>query len=62
MSPKPVYLNLNDVPIGNAATWLDVAAILSKRVGSITVNEVQQNASEGPHGFYVRLRLQPVRR
>ena len=62
MSPKPVYLNLNEAPIGSAVSWLDVAAIVSKRVGSISVNEVQQHASEGPRGFYVTLRVRPVRR
>jgi hypothetical protein len=56
MSPKPVYLNLNDVPIGTASTWWDVATIVSKIVGpSFTAKEIQRYASEGPHGFYVKL-------
>ena len=57
MTPKPVYLNLNDVPIGTASTWWDVAAIVSKIVGrNFTAKEIQHYASEGPHGFYVKLR------
>jgi hypothetical protein len=56
MSPKPVYLN--DVPLGSAATWFEVAEIVSRITGvSFTAKTIQRRASEGPHGFYVTLRM-----
>lgn len=56
MLRKPVYLNRRDVPIGTAATWWDVAVIVSKTAGrTFTAKELQRYASEGPRGFYVRL-------
>jgi hypothetical protein len=60
MSQKPVFLNSGDVPIGSAATWDDVADLVSKRIGAISAEAMQHQASEGPFGFYVTLRLQPV--
>jgi hypothetical protein len=60
MSRKPVFLNSSDLPIGDATTWLDVADIVSKRVGSISAEKMQRHAHEGPGGFYVMLRLQPM--
>jgi hypothetical protein len=60
MSQKPVFLNAGDVPIGSAATWDDVADLVSKRVGAISAEAMQRQASEGPLGFYVTLRLQTV--
>jgi hypothetical protein len=57
MSPKPVYLNHRHVPVATAATWWDVAAIVSKIGGrSFTAKEIQHYGSEGPIGFYVALR------
>ena len=59
ISPKPVYLN--GVPIGDAATWFEVAQIVAGATGvSFTAKAIQQHASEGPRGFYVTLRLQDI--
>jgi hypothetical protein len=47
---------LNDVPIGEARTWIEVAQLVStvlKRV--VTPREAQNNGSEGPDGFYISL-------
>jgi hypothetical protein len=60
MSQKPVFLNSSDEPIGSAATWDDVADLVSQRVGNISAEAMQRQASEGPFGFYVTLRLHPV--
>ncbi len=53
MRCKTVYLN--DVPVGSAATWHEVAALLTKLLQrSIGSREAQKMGSEGPDGFYVR--------
>jgi len=47
---------LNDVPIGEARTWIEVAQLVStvlKRV--VTPREAQNNGSEGSDGFYINL-------
>jgi hypothetical protein len=44
-----------------AATWRDVAELVSERVGSIPAEEIQRHASEGPRGFYVALRWRILR-
>jgi hypothetical protein len=50
---KAVYLN--DVPVGSAATWHEVAALLTKLLERpISSREAQKMGSEGPDGFYVR--------
>ena len=49
-------LYLNDIPIGSASTWHEVAELLSKRLRRIiTAREAQRYGSEGPDGFYVRM-------
>lgn len=59
MIAKLVYLN--DVPVGQAATWIEVAEIVSRLVGaSFTAKGIQRHASEGPRGFYVTLRRDDV--
>ena len=59
MIAKPVYLN--DVPVGQAATWFEVAEIVSRLIGaSFTAKGIQRHASEGPRGFYVVLRRHDV--
>jgi hypothetical protein len=51
---KTVYLN--DVAIGSASTWHEVAELVSKRLGrTITAREAQNNGSEGRTGFYLAL-------
>jgi hypothetical protein len=56
MRVKTVYLN--DVPVGAAATWYDVAAIVSDVVHvTFTARGIQNRGNEGPDGFYVTLRL-----
>jgi hypothetical protein len=53
MRRKAVYLN--DVPVGSAATWHEVAALLTELLRRpISAREAQKMGSEGPHGFYVR--------
>jgi hypothetical protein len=53
MRRKPLYLN--GVPVGSAATWHEVAALLTKLLQRpITSREAQKMGSEGPDGFYVR--------
>jgi hypothetical protein len=55
MKPKPVYFN--NAAIGTASTWHEVAALLSKILrSSVTVREAQNHGSEGPDGFYVKIR------
>ena len=47
---------LNDEPIGEARTWIEVAQLVStvlRRV--VTPREAQNNGNEGPDGFYVNL-------
>jgi hypothetical protein len=49
-------LYLNDVAVGSASTWHEVAEILSKRLGrQITAREAQNSGSESRTGFYVTL-------
>jgi hypothetical protein len=56
---KLVYLN--DVPVGQAATWIEVAEIVSRLLGApFTAKGIQRHASEGPRGFYVTLRRDDV--
>jgi hypothetical protein len=56
---KLVYLN--DLPVGQAATWFEVAELVSRLVGaSFTAKGIQRHASEGPRGFYVTLRRDEV--
>ncbi len=53
MQRKTVYLN--DVPVGSAATWYEVAALLTKLLQRpISSRGAQKMGSEGPDGFYVR--------
>jgi hypothetical protein len=53
MRPKTLYLD--DVPVGVASTWHEVAAILSRLLQRpIGSHEAQGMGSEGPQGFYVR--------
>ncbi|MGO8915150.1 MAG: hypothetical protein ACLQJR_04515 [Stellaceae bacterium] len=55
MTGKPVYFN--GAPIGSASNWHEVAALLSKVLrSSITVRDAQNHGSEGPDGFYVKMR------
>lgn len=59
MIAKLVYLN--DLPVGQAATWFEVAELVSRLVGaSFTAKGIQRHASEGPRGFYVTLRRDEV--
>jgi hypothetical protein len=54
MRRKTLYLN--DVAVGSASTWHEVAELLTKlfrRV--ITSREAQRHGSEGPDGFYVTM-------
>jgi hypothetical protein len=53
MRRKTAYLN--DVPVGSASTWHEVAALLTKLLQRpIGPREAQKMGSEGPDGFYVR--------
>ena len=53
MRRKTVYLN--DVPVGYASTWHEVAALLTKLLERpISSREAQKMGSAGPDGFYVR--------
>jgi hypothetical protein len=50
---KTVYFN--GVPVGSAATWHEVAALLTELLRRpIDAREAQKMGSEGPDGFYVR--------
>ncbi len=52
MRRKTVYLN--EVPVGSASTWHEVAALLTKLLQHpIGSREAQKMGSEGPDGFYV---------
>jgi hypothetical protein len=52
MRRKTVYIN--DAPVGSAATWHEVAAILTERLRRhVTAREAQKMGSEGPDGFYI---------
>jgi hypothetical protein len=49
---KPVYLD--EVAIGFARTWYDVAALLTNQLGrAVAVRAAQDRSSEGPDGFFV---------
>lgn len=54
MSPKPVFLNANAPPIGVAATWLQVAELVSERVGPIPVTDIPRHQSRDHAGFTSR--------
>jgi len=55
MGRKTLYLN--DVPIGSASTWQEVAERLTKLFRRVvTSREAQRHGSEGPDGFYVTMR------
>jgi hypothetical protein len=55
MRRKPLYLN--DVTIGSASTWREVAEVLTKLFRRVvTSREAQRHGSEGPDGFYVTMR------
>ena len=52
---KPVYVG--QTSIGCAATWHEVASLLSKLLQRlITAREAQNQGSEGPDGFYIEFR------
>jgi hypothetical protein len=52
MRLKTVYLN--DVRVGSAVTWHEVAALLTELLRRpIGAREAQKMGSEGPDGFYV---------
>jgi hypothetical protein len=56
-SMKRKTLYLNDVPVGSASTWQEVAETLTKRFRRVvTPREAQRHGSEGPDGFYVTMR------
>jgi hypothetical protein len=47
---------VDDVPTGVARTWIEAAYLVSsvlKRL--VTPREAQNNGSEGPDGFYIKL-------
>jgi hypothetical protein len=51
---KPLFLN--GLPAGDAATWEEVAVIVSAILGRpVSVREVQANGSEGRESFLVTL-------
>ncbi len=51
---KPVFVN--GLPAGEAATWEEVAVIVSTILGRpVSVLEVQANGSEGRESFLVTL-------
>jgi hypothetical protein len=51
---KPVYLD--GTRIGDARTWVEVAELVAKVTGiGLSAKAIQQYASEGPRGFYVKL-------
>ena len=52
MKRKTVYLN--DVPVGTAQTWHEVAALLRLLIRiDIYARDVQNHGNEGPEGFYI---------
>jgi hypothetical protein len=54
MRRKTIYFN--DVAIGSASTWHEVAEILTKLLRRVvTSREAQRNGNEGPDGFYVTM-------
>jgi hypothetical protein len=54
MRRKTLYLN--DVPIGSASTWHEVAELLTRLLRrAVTSREAQNSGSEGPDGFYVTM-------
>lgn len=54
MQQKTVYLN--DVAIGSARTWHEVAELVAKRLGrTITAREAQNSGSESRTGFHLTL-------
>jgi hypothetical protein len=54
MKRKNVYLN--GVLVGSARTWHEVAILLARLLRRpVSAREAQDNASEGPDGFYATL-------
>jgi hypothetical protein len=54
LKAKVVYLN--DKPIGTAATWHEVARLLSDRLGHfMTARDAQNCGSEGPNSFHIAM-------
>ncbi|MGO8920419.1 MAG: hypothetical protein ACLQJR_31370 [Stellaceae bacterium] len=54
MRRKTLYLN--DLPVGEAATWHEVAALLTKLLRrTIMMRDALNCGSEGPDGFYVKM-------
>jgi hypothetical protein len=52
MRRKTVYID--DVPVGSAATWHEVAVILTERLRRpVALRVAQKMGSEGPDGFYI---------
>jgi len=57
MRRKAKTIYLDDVPIGFATTWEEVAAFLTRRLRrSVSPREAQKMGSEGPDGFYITVR------
>jgi hypothetical protein len=57
MRRKAKTIYLNDVPVGSATTWEEVAAFLTRRLRrSVSPREAQKLGSEGPDGFYITVR------
>ena len=56
MERKSKTLFLNDVPIGSASTWYEVAALLTKVLRrGVTLRDALDHGSEGPDGFYISI-------
>jgi hypothetical protein len=56
-NPRQKTLYLNGVAIGSAATWEEVAALLSNLLGrSLDAREAQNNGSESVGGFHIELK------
>jgi hypothetical protein len=54
MRRKTKTIHLDDVPVGSATTWEEVAAFLTRRLRrQVTTREAQKMGSEGPDGFYI---------
>jgi hypothetical protein len=54
MRRKAKTIYVNDVPVGSATTWEEVAAFLTRRLRrSVSPREAQKMGSEGPDGFYI---------
>jgi hypothetical protein len=54
MRRKTKTIYVNDVAVGSATTWEEVAALLTRRLRRpVTTREAQKMGSEGPDGFYI---------